>query len=123
MKASPVMAELKETRNFKGGFDRGLWAGLLHGRIITFTKGKEPWTINDKNRDSLKTKEKKDYKEIEYPKKDDVLTFDLLANLQRSGTNHDHDQPSHLRVTNLYFKLNLAYRSGKAWSTSQWRFL
>jgi len=27
-----------------------------------------------------------------------VLTFDLLTNLQRSGTNHDHDQPAHLKI-------------------------
>lgn len=33
-----------------------------------------------------------------YPKPDDKLTFDLLTNLTRSGTNHDHDQPSHLRI-------------------------
>ncbi len=37
-------------------------------------------------------------KPIEYPKHDRKLTFDLLDNLARSGTNHDHDQPSHLVV-------------------------
>jgi electron-transferring-flavoprotein dehydrogenase len=26
------------------------------------------------------------------------LTFDLLTNLQRSGTNHAEDQPAHLRI-------------------------
>lgn len=35
---------------------------------------------------------------IQYPKHDRKLTFDLLDNLARSGTNHDHDQPSHLVV-------------------------
>lgn len=35
---------------------------------------------------------------IEYPKHDRKLTFDLLDNLARSGTNHDHDQPSHLVI-------------------------
>lgn len=33
-----------------------------------------------------------------YPKHDGKITFDLLTNLTRSGTNHDHDQPSHLRI-------------------------
>jgi electron-transferring-flavoprotein dehydrogenase len=37
-------------------------------------------------------------KPIVYPKHDGVLTFDLLTNLQRSGTNHDHDQPAHLKI-------------------------
>jgi electron-transferring-flavoprotein dehydrogenase len=93
-----VVKELKESRNFKGGFDKGLWAGLVHGRIIATTKGKEPWTLKHTVKDSDSTKSKDQYKPIEYPKKDGVLTFDLLTNLARSGTNHDHDQPSHLKI-------------------------
>jgi electron-transferring-flavoprotein dehydrogenase len=27
-----------------------------------------------------------------------VLSFELLSNLQRSGTNHGDDQPAHLRI-------------------------
>jgi DNA polymerase-3 subunit gamma/tau len=34
----------------------------------------------------------------EKTKKDGKITFDLLTNLARSGTDHDHDQPSHLKV-------------------------
>lgn len=33
-----------------------------------------------------------------YPKPDGVLSFDLLSNLARAGTAHEHDQPSHLRI-------------------------
>ena len=53
-----VVKELKESRNFKGGFEKGLWFGLLHGRLITTTKGKEPWTLAHKERDSSTTKPK-----------------------------------------------------------------
>jgi electron-transferring-flavoprotein dehydrogenase len=35
---------------------------------------------------------------VDYPAPDGVLTFDLLTNLQRSNTNHEEDQPSHLRI-------------------------
>ena len=98
MRNSWVVKELKESRNFKGGFDKGLWAGLVHGRIIATTKGKEPWTLKHTVKDSDSTKPKDQFKPIEYPKKDGVLTFDLLTNLARSGTNHDHDQPSHLKI-------------------------
>ena len=93
-----VVKELKESRNFKGGFDKGLWYGLLHGRIISSTKGKEPWTLYHKVKDSETTQPKDKFKPIEYPKKDGKLTFDLLTNLMRSGTNHEHDQPSHLKI-------------------------
>ncbi len=98
MRESWVVKELKESRNFKGGFDKGLWFGLMHGRIISSTKGKEPWTLKHKVKDSDATLPKDNFKPIEYPKKDGKLTFDLLTNLSRSGTNHEHDQPSHLKI-------------------------
>ncbi len=91
IRGSWIMKELKESRNFHGGFVKGLWGGLLHGRLITITNGKEPWTLTHSKKDSEKTKPKDQFKPIEYPKKDGKLTFDLLTNLARSGTNHDHD--------------------------------
>ena len=94
-----VAKELKESRNFKSGFERGLWFGMAHGGFISHvTKGREPWTLAHKKLDSETTLPKDQCKPIEYPKHDGVLTFDLLTNLQRSGTNHDHDQPVHLVV-------------------------
>jgi electron-transferring-flavoprotein dehydrogenase len=64
---------------------------LLHGRLTTITKGREPWTLVHKEKDSKKTKPKELFKPIVYPKHDGKLTFDLLSNLARSGTNHEHD--------------------------------
>lgn len=64
------------------------------------TKGMEPLTLSkhgDK-RDSEFTKKASECEPIEYPKPDGVLSFDILTNLQRAGTNHEHDQPAHLRV-------------------------
>lgn len=55
------------------------------------TKGREPWTFGTKKRDADTTEPKSKHKEITYPKPDGVLTFDLLTNLQRSGTNHSED--------------------------------
>lgn len=103
MRNSWVAKEMKESRNFKGGFDKGLWTGLLHGRIITTTKGREPWTLKHKVKDSETTQPKDKFSPITYPKKDGKLTFDLLTNLTRSGTNHEHDQPAHLKVTYLLY--------------------
>ena len=37
-------------------------------------------------------------KPITYPKPDGKLTFDLPKALYLSGTNHNHDQPSHLQL-------------------------
>lgn len=99
VRESWVCDELKESRNFKGGFEKGLYAGLVHGGLVShITKGKEPWTFAHTKSDSSATQPKSMHKPIEYPKHDGVLTFDLLTNLQRSGTSHDHDQPAHLKI-------------------------
>jgi len=56
VRSSWVAEELKESRNFKGGFDRGLWAGLAHGGLVShITKGSEPWTLAHRTRDSETT--------------------------------------------------------------------
>jgi len=99
VKDSWVMRELKKSRNFKNGFDKGLWFGLAHAKLLSWTEGKEPYTLKHTKKDSDYTEEASKHKPIEYPKHDGVLTFDLLSNLMKSGTNHDHDQPSHLKVT------------------------
>lgn len=37
IRKSWIAKEMKKSRNFKGGFDKGLWFGLLHGRLIATT--------------------------------------------------------------------------------------
>ena len=99
MKNSSVFKELYLSRNFHGAFSRGLWFGLIHGFLTNFIlRGKEFWSMKPIKKDSEYLKPAKNFKKIEYPKHDGKLTFDLLENLQRSGTNHDHDQPSHLKI-------------------------
>ncbi|KAL6528062.1 hypothetical protein OROHE_015012 [Orobanche hederae] len=39
------------------------------------------------------------WKPINYQKPDGVVSFDIPTSLYRSNTNHDHDQPAHLRLT------------------------
>jgi electron-transferring-flavoprotein dehydrogenase len=43
---------------------------------------------------------------IDYPKPDNVLTFDRLTNVAFSGTNHEEDQPVHLKVANMELQLD-----------------
>jgi electron-transferring-flavoprotein dehydrogenase len=98
MKVSKVMDEMYQSRNFQGAFRNGLFFGMFHAFVTSFFRGKEFWEFKPFKRDTDHTKKGKEGKPIEYPKHDGVLTFDLLENLARSGTNHDHDQPSHLKV-------------------------
>lgn len=56
VRSSWVAEELKASRNFKSGFERGLWAGLVHGGLTTLiTKGREPWTFSHRKRDADST--------------------------------------------------------------------
>ena len=94
-----IADELKIVRNTHVPFHYGMLAGMIYTAFSCFvSKGKEPWTFYNHTPDSEFTKPAANFKEIEYPKNDGKLTFDLLVNLQRSGTAHEHDQPAHLRV-------------------------
>ncbi|CAM9118633.1 unnamed protein product [Chrysoparadoxa australica] len=99
MDESWVMKELKEVRNCHASFKKGLLPGMVYtGLEAHILKGKEPWTFKNSKQDWETTQEASSQQEIVYPKPDGVLSFDLLTNLQRSGTNHEHDQPSHLKI-------------------------
>ncbi len=98
IKNSRIKDELFLSRNFQGAFSKGLFFGLIHGFFSNLIRGKEFWELKSNMKDSDYTKKSSEYQKIDYPKKDGKLTFDLLENLARSGTNHDHDQPSHLRI-------------------------
>jgi electron-transferring-flavoprotein dehydrogenase len=99
LRKSWINEELYVIRNTHAAFHGGVAAGMVHTALSSFiTKGREPWTLKNNVPDSAKTGLAKSFKEIQYPKPDGVLSFDLLTNLQKSGTSHDHDQPSHLKI-------------------------
>jgi electron-transferring-flavoprotein dehydrogenase len=103
LRASPAMAELKKVRNIKPGFKRGLWFGMLNAAWETATGGHSPWTLKNKpDWSSLKKlsdqeSPKRDYVERTLPPRD------RLAGVYFAATEHDEDQPVHLKVadTNL----------------------
>ena len=99
MKKSWVYDELKEVRNCHAAFHWGFLPGLVYSGIAAHVfKGREPWTLSNTKTDAEKTGLAKNFSEIVYPQPDNVFSFDLLTNLQRSGTSHESDQPAHLRV-------------------------
>merc|ERR1719373_910252 len=90
--------ELSKVRNFKPAWHAGMIPGMAYGYTSLLARGKEPWTFSWSKKDSEYTKPAAQCKRIEYPKPDGVITFELLENLIRSGVNHEHDQPAHLKV-------------------------
>jgi electron-transferring-flavoprotein dehydrogenase len=56
-----------------------------------------PYTLRNKA-DHSKLRRKDECARIDYPKPDGVISFDRLSSVFLSGTNHEEDQPVHLRL-------------------------
>jgi electron-transferring-flavoprotein dehydrogenase len=109
-RASWLYDELHQTRNFKPYLKKGLWLGsILFGAEQKLFKGKVPWTLHQ-SADHDKLKPAADCQRIAYPKPDGKLSFDRLSSVFLSNTNHEEDQPCHLRLKEpaLAINLNLA---------------
>jgi electron-transferring-flavoprotein dehydrogenase len=99
LKASWVWSELRGVRNIRPGFAKyGLWGGLANAALDTFVfRGKAPWTWSH-HQDHETLKKASESKRIDYPKPDGKLTFDRLSSVFLSNTNHEEDQPAHLKL-------------------------
>jgi electron-transferring-flavoprotein dehydrogenase len=109
-RASWLREELYRTRNFKPYMKRGLWLGsLLYGAEQLLFKGNVPWTLrNDADHTALQPAAA--CTPIDYPRPDGVLTFDRLSSVFLSNTNHEEDQPCHLKLgdAQVAISVNLA---------------
>lgn len=92
-----IWNELKQVRNIRPGFHKGLVLGLLNAVWETITFGLSPWTLKHRA-DHTQLRESKDSERIIYPKPDGILTFDRLSSVQLSNTNHAENQPIHLKL-------------------------
>ncbi|WP_225774476.1 electron transfer flavoprotein-ubiquinone oxidoreductase [Pseudomonas sp. Marseille-Q5115] len=99
-KASWVYDELFRSRNFGAAIHK--W-GAVKGGAFNFIDqnlfgGKIPFTLRDKTPDYATLKLAADSARIEYPKPDGKLSFDKLSSVFLSGTNHEEEQPCHLKL-------------------------
>ena len=93
--------ELYASRNFGPALHKyGTWVGGAFNYLDqNFFGGKLPVTIRDVKPDYAKLKHAIDCQPIDYPKPDGKLSFDKLTSVFLSNTNHEEDQPCHLRLT------------------------
>ncbi len=93
--------EMRSARNFHQAFEHGMWPGVFNAGLATFTGGRA-FGIIDKlsSKPGYERMQKAGYKPKETPraKIDNVITFDKLTDVYNSGTIHEEDQPSHLKV-------------------------
>ncbi|MAB12211.1 MAG: electron transfer flavoprotein-ubiquinone oxidoreductase [Hyphomonas sp.] len=104
---SSVYKELKVVRNVKplwsklgtaigipmGGIE--MWISSLLGGFSFFG------TMKHGKTDAASLKPAKNFKPIDYPKPDGVISFDKLTNVSFTNTYHEEDQPVHLKVADL----------------------
>jgi electron-transferring-flavoprotein dehydrogenase len=99
-KASWLYSELHRERNLRPAFSKfGLYGFLAYSWLDTFIlRGHAPWTFHHSRPDNEDLKRADQVLKIEYPKPDGVLTFDRLSSVYLSNTNHEENQPVHLRL-------------------------
>jgi electron-transferring-flavoprotein dehydrogenase len=100
LRASWVWDELASVRNVRPAFAKfGLWGGLAYSALDTYLlRGKAPWTFGHGHRDNETLIDASSAPRITYPRPDGVLTFDRLSSVFISNTNHEEDQPGHLKL-------------------------
>jgi electron-transferring-flavoprotein dehydrogenase len=97
-------------RNIKPSFKWGLYAAIAYSALDTYLlRGKAPWTLRHKP-DHAQLKKAADCPRIDYPKPDGVVSFDKLSSVFISNTNHEENQPIHLKLADeaTPIRVNLA---------------
>ncbi|CAM2827553.1 electron transfer flavoprotein-ubiquinone oxidoreductase [Pseudomonas fluorescens] len=99
-KASWLYEELFASRNFGPAMHK--FGPIIGAGFNWFDQnilgGKMPFTLHDTKPDYACLKLAKDSKKINYPKPDGKLSFDKLSSVFISGTNHEEEQPCHLKL-------------------------
>ena len=110
-KSSWVFDELHKTRNFGPALHK--FGTLLGGTFAWLDQnivgGKMPFTWHNTTPDYDTLKPASECTAPNYPKPDGKITFDKLSSVFLSSTNHEEDQPCHLKLTDsdLPIKQNL----------------
>jgi electron-transferring-flavoprotein dehydrogenase len=103
VKSSDMAKELRKVRNVKPLWSRlGTMAGVMLGGIDMWLNTILPFlphTLKHQKADYAGMTKASSAQAIEYEKPDGKLTFDILSSVFLSGTNHEEDQPVHLRLT------------------------
>ncbi|MDF2490385.1 MAG: etfD [Pseudomonas sp.] len=100
-KASWVHDELFASRNFGAALHKfgPLLGGAFNYVDQNWFSGKLPFTLRDTKPDYACLKLAADSTKIDYPKPDGKLSFDKLSSVFLSSTNHEEEQPCHLKLT------------------------
>ncbi|MEO9459037.1 MAG: electron transfer flavoprotein-ubiquinone oxidoreductase [Lentilitoribacter sp.] len=102
-RSSQIGDDLKKVRNVKPLWSKfgtiiGVGLGGLDMWLNTLIKWSPFGTMKHGKPDYACTEPASKHKKIEYPKPDGEVSFDRLSSVFLSSTNHDEDQPVHLKL-------------------------
>jgi electron-transferring-flavoprotein dehydrogenase len=104
-RGSDIGSDLKKVRNVKPLWSKfGTIGGIVLGAVDMWTNtlGFSLFgTLKHGKSDAEATEPAANFKPIAYPKPDGVLTFDRLSSVFLSNTNHEENQPVHLKVKDM----------------------
>jgi electron-transferring-flavoprotein dehydrogenase len=102
-KDSWLYDELYNTRNFGAVMHKfGMTLGGAYNTLDqNFFNGKLPFNFKDDRFDHEQLKLASEVAVINYPKPDNKLSFDKLTSVFLSNTNHEEEQPCHLKLADV----------------------
>jgi electron-transferring-flavoprotein dehydrogenase len=104
-RSTDIGKDLKRVRNVKPLWSKlGTVLGVALGGLdmwINQIFGTSPFTLKHGKTDAASLEPAAKHKPIAYPRPDGVLTFDRLSSVFLSNTNHEEDQPVHLKVKDM----------------------
>ncbi|MET4162056.1 electron-transferring-flavoprotein dehydrogenase [Marinobacterium sp. MBR-111] len=106
-KGSWLYDELYRSRNFGPAMHKfgQLMGGAFNYIDQNWFGGRIPVTLHDNHPDHAQLKPAEYFQHIQYPKADGVLSFDKLSSVFLSNTNHEEDQPCHLKLADASIPL------------------
>jgi electron-transferring-flavoprotein dehydrogenase len=102
--ASWARDELHRVRNFRQGFDAGLFAGLVHTGFQMISGGRGLFDRRRIEPDYMHMRKRSALDGVPSPaqiKLDEKLTFKKLTDVYHAGTVHEEDQPCHLKIADF----------------------
>ena len=78
--------------------------------IKFYLKESLPFTLKHKHADHETLKPANEMPKIDYPKYDNIITFDKTSSVYLTGTNHAENQPVHLKLKDPNLPIKLYFR-------------
>ncbi|MDX5407218.1 MAG: electron transfer flavoprotein-ubiquinone oxidoreductase [Chromatiaceae bacterium] len=109
IKNSWLYDELYRSRNFGPALHKfgTFWGGAFNTLEQNWFGGKLPFTLKDDSLDHAQLKLASEAPVINYPKPDNVLSFDRLSSVYLSNTNHEEEQPCHLKLKDAQIPISV----------------